>query len=105
MEYDDAIIEAVWQKADPTPDPELRLDYCCRALIRRDRYGDRDSDFDWVVAPRDLERDVPDLVPLHWANNDSRQFGRFVCVKTANQLLTANTDTPPSVQPQGEDAI
>ncbi len=92
MEYDETTIEAVWQKADPTPDPGLRFDYCCHALIRRDQYGKGGSDFGWVIAPRDLECEVPDLVPLHWANSESRQFGRFNCVKTANQLLSANVD-------------
>ncbi|MHB8870191.1 MAG: hypothetical protein ACYC8U_15500 [Thermoleophilia bacterium] len=95
MSYPEELIETMWQKADATPRPDLRLDYICHALIRREDYGNLNSDFGWVIGPKDANHPAlgpDDLIPLHWANDASRQFGRVVCVRRANQLLDGNVD-------------
>lgn len=95
MSYPEEVVETIWQKADATPHPDLRLDFICHALIRCDDYGHLDSDFGWVIGPRDANRPSTGpahRIPLHWANHASREFGRVVCVNRANHLLDGNVD-------------
>lgn len=80
-------IELVWNHATTVGDrdPKIWRHDPCGALIKKEDYGNRSSDFGWEVdhiVPRafllhagasDSEIDAVDnLRVMHWANNDSK---------------------------------
>jgi hypothetical protein len=72
--FDDATIEAVWQKAMPEPDYSgFRKDRCGASMLGS-KYGDRASAYGWEVdhiRPVALggTDDLINLQPLQWENN------------------------------------
>lgn len=87
QEFSKDIIELVWEKGRIVEgyDPALYRQDACGAWITRSKYGDRTSNFGWVVdhiCPRSLlERyNTPDeaindplnLQPMQWANDMSK---------------------------------
>ena len=71
--FDAATIEAVWNKAAPSPrHPPLRLD-ARGALIWKESYSTTNSRFDWVIGRlRPLNQgggdELENLEPLQWEN-------------------------------------
>ena len=71
--FDAAIIEAVWNKAEPsTQHPPLRLD-AGRALIWKEGYSNTNSKFGWVIGRRrPLSQgggdELENLEPVQWEN-------------------------------------
>ena len=71
--FDEATIEAVWQKANPiAKQPDYSRDYC-GAKIYRHSYG-KTSDYGWEIdhikpKSKDGCDSLINLQPLHWENN------------------------------------
>jgi 5-methylcytosine-specific restriction endonuclease McrA len=72
--FDEATIEAVWNKAAPSDEhPPLRVD-AHGALIWREGYGNNSSKFGWEIGHRIPVSqgggdDLDNLEPLQWQNN------------------------------------
>ncbi len=71
--FDAAIVEAVWNKAAPSPrHPPLRLD-ARGALIWKEGYSNTNSRFGWIIGcRRPLSEgggdELDNLEPLQWEN-------------------------------------
>jgi hypothetical protein len=72
--FDEAIIEAVWNRAQPSSDhPPMRVD-AHGALMWRQGYGNTNSKFGWEIGyKRSLAKggtdELDNLEPLQWENN------------------------------------
>ena len=67
---------AVWEKATPTKDPNIRLDVC-NTKIHLNQYGNIKSQYGWEIdhiKPKaKCGRDkIKNLQPLHWKTNRSK---------------------------------
>lgn len=84
QEFNKEIIEVVWEKGRIIEgyDPAKFRQDACGAWITRDKYGDKTSNFGWVIdhicprsllerhnVPEDAVNDVVNLQPMHWAND------------------------------------
>ena len=89
--FDEAIIEAVWQKGTPEPNyPSFRKDVC-GASMKRDKHGKQEQ-WGWEIdhikplAP-DGTDNLSNLRPLHWENNrakgDSYPDSAWTCKVTS----------------------
>lgn len=85
---------AVWGKApiaETVKTDGMRLDPC-KALMRLEEYGNRDSEYGWEIdhvvpeqllednrVPQDLIDNIDNLRPMHWNNNlkKSDKFPRY----------------------------
>lgn len=104
-------IQSVWDKA-PFVDanhPEFGKNDPCKACIRRDDYGNKDSAYGWEVdhifpesklkdagVPQSLIDHIDNLRPMHWRNNiqKSDNFPTYSADVTAigDTNLDANRD-------------
>ena len=79
--FDAAIIEAVWNKAQPSPrHPPLRLD-ARGALIWKEGYSNTNSRFGWLIGRRrPLSQgggdDLENLEPVQWENYRLKRDGQ-----------------------------
>ncbi len=89
MEFDGYIIQQVWEKCRATSDQdptEWRKDEC-GAWVKRDHYGNEESEYGWKIAnvskggPDELEN----LRPFHHANSFDIAVGRPKCHITADR--------------------
>ena len=94
------IIDQLWENA-PTvqgkSEAEWRFDPC-GALIKRDHYGRRDSDYGWEIdhvvskaflisaGASECDYDsIDNLRAMHWANNDSKgtNYPEYLAVRSS----------------------
>jgi len=88
MSFSEEIVQRVWEKAKEVAgyDPNRwRLDEC-GALIGRKEYGNPRTPLNYVweidhIVPESEggRNELPNLRPLQWENNASKQAGRLVC--------------------------
>jgi hypothetical protein len=91
MNFDDETIQSVWEMAKEIArnNPNVWRQDQCGAWIKRDEYGNRNSEFGWEIdhittVSRGGSDDLSNLRPLQWENNASRQDGRLTCKVTAS---------------------
>lgn len=83
MAWSDDTIEKVWQKGKIVSGydaSEYRQDDCT-AWMKRDEYGNRNSDFGREIDhinPKGSD-DLPNLRPLQWENNVDKSDGKLKC--------------------------
>jgi hypothetical protein len=87
--FSEQTIEVVWRKGRIIPgyNPDLYRKDICGAVMKRNEYGNRNSDYGWEidhVNPNGSD-DLSNLRPLQWENNvektDSRD-GNWTCAVT-----------------------
>jgi hypothetical protein len=81
MNEDD--IERVWNKGRPIPgkDPDIMRQDPCSTPMKKDDYGNRDSDYGWEIDhinPKGSDN-VANLQPLNWKNNTRKSDGKLDC--------------------------
>ena len=64
---------AVWNKAQPTDDPNICLDICGQKIYFN-KYGDTNSDYGWEIdhikpVAREGGDEMDNLQPLQWKTN------------------------------------
>ena len=98
MAFTNDVIDKVWQKATVVPgnDPSVYRKDECRAWIRRDAHGDRQSPYGWEIDHIKAKAhggtdEVSNLRPLHWENNASKQEHRLNCVVTSKGNQNVST--------------
>ena len=103
MAFDDETVQAAWEKGRATSNMEAtswRKDEC-GAWMRREHYGNENSEYGWKiesVAPGPgAPDDVDSLRPFHLENGFDRNTGKARCRVTADRedlQPTAQIDTP-----------
>jgi len=83
MTLDDETIDKVWNKAREIPgknSDDVRQD-ACGTTMKRDDYGDRDSQQGWEIDHKDPEGEdnLSNLQPLQWENNVNKSDGELKC--------------------------
>ena len=85
MSQDEEKIQKVWKKGTvvPNKDPAIWRKDECKALIKRDRYGDRDSRLGWEIHHPGGTEDEEKAIPLQWENNVATGDGPLKCPVTS----------------------
>ena len=94
MAFSEEIIQKVWEKGKvvSSNDPNVYRKDECGAWIRRNQYGNRNSQYGWEVdhiSPGGSDT-LSNLRPLQWKNNTDKSDGRLKCNVTASG--TENVD-------------
>ena len=87
---DEEEIQAVWERGTVVGnnDPNVWRKDNCGAWIKRDHYGNRNSQYGWEIHH---VMGGEDRIPLQWKNNVVTGNGRLQCPVTADG--TSNTGT------------
>ncbi len=72
--FPEDVVEKVWLKAKPEGEEAEEKPDVCATLMRREDYGNRESEFGWEVdhispVSKGGTDDLVNLQPLHWRNN------------------------------------
>ena len=88
MSFDDEDINKVWNKGREIPgkDPKVTRQDACGTPMKKDDYGDRESDYGWEIDHKDAKGsdNLSNLQPLQWKNNASKSDGELKC-KCSNE--------------------
>ncbi len=91
MSFSEETIQKVWEKGHVVSnnDPNVYRKDDCKAWIRRNAYGNRDSQYGWEIDHIKPESEgggdeLSNLRPLQWQNNAKKQSGRLGCAVTAS---------------------
>ena len=89
MQYDEKLIQAVWEKARAVHerDTELWRKDTCGAWIHREQYNNQNSEFGWTIqseAPGKSD-ELEHLEPFHWKNAFDIANGKPQCRATADR--------------------
>ncbi|MDP6047982.1 MAG: HNH endonuclease [Candidatus Bathyarchaeota archaeon] len=89
MEVDKTKIQAVWDKGKPVDgyDPHRWRKDKCGAWLFKIRYGDRDSEWGWVIHSIDSNNGdkLSNLIPLHTKNSVVTGDGPLQCPVKASE--------------------
>lgn len=84
----DEEIQEVWEKGQiiGKNDPAKWRKDACDAWIKRNHYGNRNSQYGWEIDHIDSDGsdDIDNLQPLQWENNVDKSDGNLKCNVTAN---------------------
>ncbi|MCF7811491.1 HNH endonuclease [bacterium] len=88
MAWSEETIQKVWEKGKEAPpnDPNVYRKDQCDAWMKRDHYGNRQSQYGWEIdhiSPGGTD-ELHNLRPLQWENNVDKSDGRLKCKVTAN---------------------
>lgn len=91
MSFDEETIQQVWEKghAEPRYDSNVWRKDDCKAWVRRNKYGSRNSPYGWEIDHIKPESEggtdeISNLRPLQWENNAATLAGRLKCVITSS---------------------
>jgi len=89
MTWDDETIQKVWEKGTVVTNNDQKVwrKDKCKAWIKRDKYGDRDSTYGWEIDHIDGDSendDLSNLQPLQWENNVHKGDGILGCKVTSS---------------------
>lgn len=94
MEFTEEMIQQVWEKARamPTNDPTMWRKDECGAWIKRNHYGNSNSQFGWEIdhVPPGGFNDISNLRAVHWQNNPHGVTGGLKCRTTAESECINN---------------
>ena len=83
MPFDDETIDRVWNKARSVPnkDPDTIRQDACGTYMKKDDYGNRDSEHGWEIDHKDPNGgdNLSNLQPLQWENNVNKSDGELKC--------------------------
>ena len=83
MSFDDEDINKVWNKGREIPgkDPEVTRQDTCGTPMKKDDYGDRESDYGWEIDHKDPKGsdNLSNTQPLQWKNNINKSDGELKC--------------------------
>lgn len=83
MTIDDKTKDKVWNKARDIPgkDPKIWKQDACGTPMKKDDYGDRDSNYGWEIDHKDPKGtdNLSNLQPLQWKNNANKGDGELKC--------------------------
>lgn len=101
MSFSEDTIQKVWEKGTVASnnDPDVWRKDQCRAWIRRNHYGNRNSDVGWEIDHIKPESEgggdeLSNLRPLQWENNASKQGARLTCPVTASGTKNVRRSRP-----------
>ena len=83
MTFNDEMIDKIWDKAREIPgkDPDNIRQDACGTSMRKDDYGDRDSNLGWEIDHKDPQGsdNLSNLQALQWKNNVNKSDGELQC--------------------------
>jgi len=83
MSFNDEDINKVWNKGREISgkDPDNLRQDACGTSMKKDDYGDRDSQLGWEIDHKNPEGgdDLSNLQPLQWENNVNKSDGELKC--------------------------
>ncbi|MDD3627866.1 MAG: hypothetical protein PHV06_11185 [bacterium] len=90
MLYSEEVIRTVWEKGEETPwrEPEVCLKDICGAIIFKDHYMNKESDYGWVIGyivlPDEGGSDsIENLQPIPRENGQLHTAGIFNFIVTS----------------------
>ena len=83
MSFNDEDVNKIWSKGKEIPgkDPNFVRQDACGTSMKKDDYGNRDSQQGWEIDHKDPQSgdDLSNLQPLQWENNLDKSDGKLKC--------------------------
>jgi len=88
MNWSEDIVLSIWEKGTVAPnyDPKKYRKDECKAWMKFDEYGNRDSSFGWDInhiGPMQ-NYSTKNLIPLQWENYIEKNIGSMKCKVTSS---------------------